>query len=74
MAMYNLLENSSDYSKTAGSLWFHSKGEATNFIAGDNNNLKSFEAKILENTAADGNNSISSNSTTTVPLKHLSKF
>ena len=37
--MYNLVEYSSDYSDTTGSLWFYSKDEATNFntnIANDN--------------------------------------
>ena len=29
--MYNLIECSSNYSETAGSLWFYSKDEATNF-------------------------------------------
>ena len=42
--MCNLLEYSSNYSDTAGSLWFYSKDEATNFNAdiADGNNLKSF--------------------------------
>ena len=31
--MYNLLEYSSSYSDKTGSLWFHSKDEATNFNA-----------------------------------------
>ena len=31
MAMYNLTEYSSNYSATAGSLWFYSKDEATDF-------------------------------------------
>ena len=29
--MYNLIEYSSNYSETTGSLWFYSKDEATNF-------------------------------------------
>ena len=33
MIMYNLLEYSSSYSDKTGSLWFHSKDEATNFNA-----------------------------------------
>ena len=28
--MYNLIEYSSNYSETTGSLWFYSKDEATN--------------------------------------------
>ena len=33
--MYNLIECSSNYSETEGSLWFYSKDEATDF----NNNI-----------------------------------
>ena len=33
MPMYNFLEFSSNYSDKTGSLWFHSKDEATNFNA-----------------------------------------
>ena len=54
--MHNLIEYSSNYSETTGSLWFYSKDEATSF----NNNLeytdnfKSFEykTKLLGNTIA----------------------
>ena len=38
--MYSLIEYSSSYSETTGSLWFYLKDEATNFnadIANDNN-------------------------------------
>ena len=38
--MYNLIEYSSSYSETKGSLWFYSKDAATKFnadIANDNN-------------------------------------
>ena len=47
MLMYNLLEHSSSYSDTAGTLRFYSKDEATNFNAGieNNNAFKSFEYK-----------------------------
>ena len=31
MMMYNLIEYSSNYSETTGSLWFYSKDEATDF-------------------------------------------
>ena len=31
--MYNLVEYSSNYSDTTGSLWFYSKDEAANFNA-----------------------------------------
>ena len=54
--MYNLIEYSSNYSETTGSLWFYSKDEATNFNAenANINNFKSFKhkAKLLGNTVA----------------------
>ena len=31
MPMYNLIEQSSNYSETTGSLWFYSKDEPNNF-------------------------------------------
>ena len=45
MPMYNLLEYSSNYSYTTGSLWFYSEDEATNFNAdiAENNVFKSFK-------------------------------
>ena len=43
MPMYNLMEYSSNYSETTGSLRFCSKDEATNFnVDIAHNNLKSF--------------------------------
>ena len=78
MPMYNLVEYSSNYSETTGSLWFYSKDEATSF----NNNIvntddfKSFKykAKLLENTEADGVNGIVKNATIALPLKYLTNF
>ena len=56
MLKYNLIECSSNYSKTTGSLWFYSKDEATNFNAdtANTNNFKSFKykTKLLGNTVA----------------------
>ena len=40
MPIYNIIEYSSNYSKTTGSLWFYCKDKATNFnadIANTNN-------------------------------------
>ena len=40
ITMYSLIEYSSNYSETTGSVWFYSKDEATKFnadIANDNN-------------------------------------
>ena len=56
MSIYNLIEYSSNYSETTGSLWLYSKNEASDFnnnIA-DTDNFKSFKhkAKLLENTVA----------------------
>ena len=59
MSMYNIIEHSSNYSETTGSLWFYSKDKAINFNADvANNNFKSLECKtkLLGNTEADGNN------------------
>ena len=57
--MYNLIEYSSNYSDTTGSLWFHSKDKATSFTADITNtdHLKSFKflAKLLGNTVAQPN-------------------
>ena len=60
MSMYNLIEYNSNYSETAGSLWFYSKDKATDFNAdiANNNNFKTFKymAKLLENTVAQADN------------------
>ena len=71
MPMYNIIEYSSNYSKTTGRLWFYSKDEAANFDSdlADNNNFKSFKckAKLLGNTAVDGANGFLRIATITVP-------
>ena len=80
--MYNLIEYSSNYSETIGSLWFYSKDEASNFNNNNanTNNFKSFKykAKLLGNTVAQPNanhaNGILINATIAVPLKYLSNF
>ena len=44
--MYNLIEYSSNYSETTGTLWFYSKDEATNFNPDIANKIfKLFECK-----------------------------
>ena len=55
MPMYNLMEYSSNYSETTGSLWFYSKDNAINTANADNANdddFKSFKykAELLGNT------------------------
>ena len=56
MPMYDLLEYSSNYSDTTGSVWFNYKDEASNFNNDivNNNNFKSFKykVKLLGNTVA----------------------
>ena len=82
MPKYNLIEYSSNYSETTGSLWFYSKNEATNFDAdiANTDNFKSFKykAKLLGNTVAqpgaNAANGILRNATIFVPLKYLSNF
>ena len=80
--MYNLIEYSSNYSKTTGSLWFYSKYEATNFNAdiANDDNFKCFKYKAisLENAAAQSAPNaaigILGNATISVSLKYLSNF
>ena len=82
MPMFNLIEYSSNYSKTTGSLWFYSKDEATNFDAdiANTDEFKSFKykAEFLGNAAAppapNAANRIVKNATIAVPLKYLSNF
>ena len=80
--MYNLIEYSSNYSETKGSLWFYFKNEESNFDAdiANSNNFKSFKnkAKLLESTVAqattNGTNGILKNLTIAVLLKYLCNF
>ena len=76
--MYNLIEYSSSYSETTGSLCVYCKDEATNSNAdiANTDNFKSFKykAKFLENTVADGANQILRNPTIVVPLIYLINF
>ena len=79
--MYNLIEYSSNYSKTTGSLWFYSKDEGTNFNNIENiYNFKSFKynAKLLGNAVAqlapNQANGILRNAAIAVLLKYLSNI
>ena len=60
--MCNLIEYSSNYSNTTGSLWFYSKDEAVNLndIIANIYDFTSFrfKAKLFGNTVAYRNNSI----------------
>ena len=53
MPMYNLIEYSSNYTETTGSLWFYSREQATDFNANDNS-FESFKYKdnLQENSVA----------------------
>ena len=65
MSLYNLLDYSSNYFDTTGSLWFYSNNEASNFDVNIeyDNAFKSWKckAKLLGNTEADGANGILGN-------------
>ena len=82
MPMYNLIEYSSNYSEKIGSLWFHSKDEATDSNAAieniDNFNFFRHKAKLLGNTVAqpgaNAANGILRNATIAAPLKYLGNF
>ena len=72
LPIYNLIEYSSNYSKTTGSLWFYSKDEVNNFNNNivNTNNFKSFKykTKLFEDTVADGVNGILKDATIAVSL------
>ena len=79
--MYNLIEYSSNFSETTGSLWFYSKDEATGFNNnfGNTDDFKSFKykAKLLGNKGQpnpNNTNGILKYATVAVPLKCLSNF
>ena len=82
MPMYNLIEYSSNYSETTGSLWFYSKHKTTNFDVSIENtdSFKSFKykTKFLGNTvtqpALNNANEIIKNATIAASLKYLSTF
>ena len=77
MRIYDLIEYSSNYSETTGSLWIYSNDEATN-VNNDIENIDeftSFKSKLLGNTVAqltpDEANGILKNATVAVPLIYL---
>ena len=78
MSMYNLIENSLNYSEKTGSLQFYSKDEVTNFNNNifnvDNFKYFNYKAKLLENTVADEANRILRNATIAVSLNYVSNF
>ena len=80
--MCNLIEYSSNYSETTGSLWFYLKMEATNFNNNIENadNFKSFKynAKLIQKAVAkptpNNSNGILKNTKIDMPLKYLTNF
>ena len=81
MPIYKLIQYSSNYFETIGSLWFCSKHETTDFNAenfNDNDfNFLKCKAKLSGNTVAQADNAangILNNATIAVPLKYLSNF
>ena len=65
--MYNLLEYSSNYSYTSGSLWLYCKEDTTDFDSikkGNNFTFFKYKAKLLKNIAANRANGILTNTAT----------
>ena len=78
MLIYNLLEYSSNYSNTKGSLWFYSEYEEANInaIIEDNDNFKSFKYKnkLIKSANANGILENVANVQNVGPLKYLANF
>ena len=79
MPMYNLIENSDNYSKISGSLWqycedipaVNNNGAIVNFNRDNDTDSFNFKAKITDQTNDDGEvNDVE----IMIPLKHLSNF
>ena len=81
MPMYNLLENSKNYTKTTGSLWNYYRDEPSNSLSSNSESFK-YKTSITGNTynvgageAGYDANKVGKNETEVViPLKHLSNF
>ena len=69
MPMYNLIEYSDNYSRTAASLWQYYKDDSDNNL--ENSESFKFQLKITGNTPNDGN---AKDVGIMVPLKYLSNF
>ena len=78
MSMYNLIEYSDNYAKTAGSLWQYCKdiparnnnNQIVNFAANNLTDSFNFKAKITGQTGNNGTKDVE----IMVPLKYLSNF
>ena len=76
MPMYNLLECSKNYRKTAGSLWNHYRDEPSNPLSSNSESFK-YKTSITGNTYDGGDDAdrVGKNETEiVVPLKNLSNF
>ena len=69
MPMYNLIENSDNYSKTSGSLWQYYKDDPNDNLA----NSESFKSKV-KITGKTPNNGNTKDVEIIVPLKYLSNI
>ena len=78
MPMYNLIEYSKNYSKTAGSLWSYYKDERNNGVEGNITysikDSKSFNHKTSITGKLEGNNTEKEDVEIIVPLNYLSNF
>ena len=81
MPMYNLLEYSKNYKKTAGSLWSYYRDELSNPLSSHSESFK-YKTSITGNTYNVGDDEASYDENKTgkyeievvIPLKHLSNF
>ena len=74
MPMYNLIENSENYSDTSGTLWQYARDEIINNADVTNdNNAPSCKHKV-NLTGNTGNNGVKNGVKIAVPLKYLSNF
>ena len=83
MPMYNLIEYSKNYTKTAGNLWNYSRDEPSNVPTNDytkvpitNSASFKYKSSLVEKTPNNdnGNNNVIQDVRIVVPLKHLSNF
>ena len=81
MPMYNLLEYSTNYKKTSGSLWNYYRDEPSNPLYSNYESFK-YKTSTQENTynvgageeGYDGNKVGKNETEVVIPLKHLSNF
>ena len=78
MSMYNLIEYSTNYRKTTGSLWNYYRNEPNSGAVGNINysikDSKSFDCKTRITGKLEGNNAEKDDIEIVAPLKYLSNF